>query len=421
MGQSSVILVLAATMTVGVLVFAALRHTGDADEELAGYQYKVLAREAATTGINLTVRKLVDDPDNWAVTPAAYEFTDESYYGAQFTVTVTAIHPDTVDVVSTGTDESGTHVIEARYAKGFTSLGVPPALRYAIISDEDLTLNGRANIMALDESSNANVHANGDLTSNGNNVHVEGYGSYGPDGSGTVNPAHAIDTVFDPNVDENGPSVNMYEYEEIDIPSLDPSEYNTIPPATLITAGDTTLTGVIDAQAWASALGYPAEVGTEAHPFLLYVNGNLSMSGGVTMLGYVQVVTYGDITISGNVTATTTPPPASNASEAEWDAWAALNLNAAGNTTIGFFANGDLTVSGNSAVVGQLFSNQTIDLNGGGGQKVNVIGGVTSANVNINVNGGMNIRYAQISTSTLLPGWTQIVPEGVRLVNWAEW
>ena len=418
MGQSAVLLVIAATLTVGILVFASQRSTGDANVELASYHEKVLAREAASTGMNMTVRRLVDDPDSWMSSPGSYEYTNQAYYGAAFSTTVTSPHPDTVDIVSTGVDGSGTHVIEARYAKGFTTLGVPPSLRYAIISDEDLTLNGQANIMALNDESNANIHANGDMTVNGSNVTVEGHGTFSPSGSGTVNPEKAVDQVFVPNGDGNGADANMYEGEYIDIPDLDPNDYNTIPPATLITAGDTTLSGVIDLEAWATSLGLNA--GTEENPFLLFVNGNFSTSGDITILGYGQVVVNGGVHISGNVVSSVEPMPDNDATEEEWDAWAETNLDAAGNTTIGYFATGDITVSGGSTVVGQLFSNGTVNLNGGGGQEMNIIGGITSSNVDINVNGGVNIRYAQISEATVLPGWEVIVPEGVRLISWAE-
>ena len=65
---------------------------------MAEYTYKVLAREAAITGLNLTVRRLVADPDNWMT--GSYGYVGESYYSAEFTVKVSPIDPDTVDVLS---------------------------------------------------------------------------------------------------------------------------------------------------------------------------------------------------------------------------------------------------------------------------------------------------------------------------------
>lgn len=421
MGQSAVILVIAATLTVGILVFASQRSTSDADVELASYHEKVLAREAASTGMNMTVRRLVDDPDSWMLSPGSYAYTNQPYYGATFTTVVTSTHVDTVDVVSTGVDNNGTHVIEARYAKGFTTLGVPPSLKYAIISEDDLTFNGQGakkEIRALTEESNANVHTNGDLTTHGNKVHIEGYGSYAPGGEAHITPEKSVDSIFDPNTDENGADANVYEYEEVDIPELVADDYNSMPPASYMTMGDTTLSGVVDLQAWASSLGLPAEVGTAEHPFLLYIEGSVDLSGGVTVLGYGQIVANGDINVSGNVTSSTEPEPASGTPE--WEEWAATNLDAAGNTTIGYYATGNFTMTGNFTVVGQVFANGSVTLGGGGSGQTNVLGGVVSANSSITMNGGIELWYAQISEATVLPGWEVIVPEGVRLISWAE-
>lgn len=406
----------------GFFLFASQRTSNRTDEVLAEYHYKVLAREAAVTGVNLTVRQLVADPDNWMT--GSFGYASEVYYNTRFAVTVAAVDPDTVDLESTGTDQSGVQVIHARYAKGYTTIAVPPAFKYAIISDLDLTLNGQAEILAVDSTANASIHANVNLTVNGSGVHIEGYGSFDEEGgSGTVNPEKAIDDVFDPNDDTNGAETdNLVEGEYIDIPQLNPDDYDEAPKEShFVTQSDTSLTGVIDVQAWAASEGLGASVGTYDEPFRLFVDGDLTISGGVTILGYAQIVTRGSIFISGSVTSSVTPVPDKNAPDSEWEAWTQANLDAAGNTKIGWYANVDISVSGNSTVVGQLFANGSIDLNGGGGQDMNILGGVTSSDVDINVNGGVVIRYAEISEKVVIPGFTQIVPEGVRLIAWAEW
>ncbi len=419
MGQSALILTLAATGTILILLMVIGRNTKDADDDLAGYHYKVLAREASATGLGMTVRRLVDDTDNWLANPSQYEYPTTAHHGATFSTEVLPIHEDTVDVISTGVEQrpggATTHVIEARYAKGFMNLGVPPGLKYAIFSDKTLTLNGQANITAVHDTMNANIHTNGSLTSNGNKVTVEGYGTYEHNGSGTVNPEKAMDDVFSPNDDTNGSDPNMHASDSITVPTFIAADY--LPYATYVTAGDTSFSGVIDFTNWNGISGF----GTADDPYLLYVSGNLTISGNSTFLGYVQVVAEGTITISGDVTATTTPPPDKDAPEADWDAWTMLNLDAAGNTSIGWFAEQDITLSGNFNVVGQLYTNMDVVLNGGGGQPTNIIGGITSSDLNLNVNGGVNIRYASISESVLLPGWTHIAPVGVRLIAYAEW
>lgn len=411
----------------GIFLFSSQGTSNKTDEALAEYTYKVLAREAAITGLNLTVRRLVADPDNWMT--GSYGFVGESYYSAEFTVKVSPIDPDTVNVLSTGTDESGVQVIEARYAIAYNTIAVPPAFKYAIISDDDLTLNGQAEILAVDSTANANIHANGDLTANGSQVHVEGYASFDEEGggTGTVNPEKAIDEIFDPNADggydsEEQPD-NLIEGTNVEIPSLDPTLYDELGESHAVIGGNYSFSGeTINFETWAdtsAAIGNG--VGTADDPFRLYINGDLTISGDVTLLGYVQIITFGSIDIGGSVTSSVVPVPGNGASEAEWDAFEAANLDAAGNTKIGWYANQNITISGNSTVVGQLYANGTISLNGGGGQDMNIIGGITSTNVDINVNGGIVIRYAEISEKVVIPGFIKIVPEGVRLIAWAEW
>jgi hypothetical protein len=46
---------------------------------------------------------------------------------------------------------------------------------------------------------------------------------------------------------------------------------------------------------------------------------------------------------------------------------------------------------------------------------------VISQDGDVTANGGVNIRFAMIHESTLLPGLHYIVPEGVRLIAYAEW
>lgn len=404
---------------VAIFLVGMQRSNTESDNDLAGYHNTILAREAAVTGVNMSVRRLVDDPDNWFTNTDSYEFPTTAYNGATFVVNATSPHPDTVALVSVGVHHGVNRRVEARFAKGLISGGVHEVFKYAVVSDLDLTLNGGVEILAASSTTNANVHANGHVQSNGNRVHVEGYATYGPDGSGDVNPERAIDDIFDPNVDTNGPEINVYEDDEVDIPDLDASNYSTSPPADLVVPGDTTLFNID--RAWLTAHGYGAEVGTEDHPFLMYVGGNLSNSGQVTIEGiYFQAVVAGDISVGGNILASTTPIPAKNAPQAQWDAWTAANLDASGNSPIGLYAEGDITVSGGFAIVGQLFSNQSVTLNGGGGQQMNILGGIVSANTDINVNGGLVIQYAEVATTGVIEEFFSDTPEGVRLVDWAE-
>ncbi len=419
MGQSSVIFAFAATLVVAIVLLTSQRSNQATDVTVAEYHNSVLSREAAMTGHNLTVRRLVDEPDNWFSNTSDYEFPATAYASASFVVNVTSTHPDSVFVVATGTQHGVDHRIEAVYAKGLISGGIAEVFTYAVVSEEDLRFNGSTNILAADGSNNANVHANEDLTSNGNNVSVEGYGTHGTTGTVTVNPAAQTDNIFDPNIDGNGGNLNVFGADDVDIPLIDPSLYATSPPADLVIAGDHSLIDMD--RAWLTANGYPATVGTVAHPFLIYVGGDLSASGNVIIDGiYFQAVVAGDITLSGSVSTSAIPAPGRNASQAVWDAWIAANLDASGNTTIGLFSGGDITLNGNVSVTGQLYANDDVTINGGGGRTRNILGGIVSASSDITLNGGITIQYAQLSTTGLLEEFESDIPEGVRLVDWAE-
>ena len=420
MGQSSIIFAVAATLLVAIVLLGTQRSNNESDADLAVYHNRMFAREAALTGLNLTVRRLVDDPDHWFSNTAQYEFPQSTYNGAQFQTTVTSTHPDTVFVVSVGTHHSRTFRVESRYTKGLISGGLAELFNYALVSDDDLHLSGNTEILAVNGAANADVHANGDLSANGS-IHIEGYGSFGPAGNASITPAHKTDDFFDPNNDSNGGDSNVYSADEIELPLIDASRYSTSPPADLVFAGDAALFDID--RAWLTANGYPAYVGTEEHPFLMYVGGDLEGHGNIVIDGiYFQAVVAGEIEISGNteIYATSSPKPGRHASQAEWDTWIGENLTAAGTTPIGFFAEGDITFGGNVFSVGQLYSNSNIRFNGGGGRQRNIIGGIVSATADITLSGSIVVQYAQLATTGSIEEFFSDIPEGVRMLDYAE-
>lgn len=145
MGNYVLLFVLAAVGATASILHSARSSAIDADRELAAYTYKsVVAREAAETGLNLTVRRLVADTARWSVNPSVYGFTQSRYRTATFTTQVLANHSpgpmldlcaiDTVDVISTGVpdaDTSGTlnHRIEATYVRTCIETGVRHSAR----------------------------------------------------------------------------------------------------------------------------------------------------------------------------------------------------------------------------------------------------------------------------------------------------
>ena len=131
MGNYILLVMLAAVVAVSSLMSSTRSSNIRAERRLASHTYKsVIAREAATTGLNLTVRRLVADTSRWTHNPSEYGFTDQLYKKARFTTAVLANYNpgpllnqcavDTVDVVSTGFPDgsrSANHRIEATYVR----------------------------------------------------------------------------------------------------------------------------------------------------------------------------------------------------------------------------------------------------------------------------------------------------------------
>lgn len=399
MGQSSMILLIAAVIAGGVLLYGAQRMTTDANDELAGYHFNVISRENAMTGLNASVRKLVNDTTSWD-NGADYGFDTTAYLSGRFHVLVTPwwsgaaepLRKDTVEVRATGLEGNEDHLIIARYGRAYNNTSVPPAFDYAFVANDDLTLNGAVDINSLDTTANANIHTNGDLTSNGNNVSVEGYASYTPPGTGTVNPEKSVDEIFDPNNDENGAEQNVVEGDSISLPPVDASLY--LPIATKVDNGDVSLNTDIDFQALAASMGLNA--GTAANPFVWVIDGNLDLGGTMNITGYGMFVTTGDITIGGSITGDISPD---------------------NETTLGYFSEGNITISGGSTITGQLVANGTVTLSG----NVSLTGAIIASDIDITVNGTVDITFAGVAEEIVTPGFTKVVPEGVRLIAFSEW
>jgi hypothetical protein len=133
MGNYALLLVLAAAVAASVSLHSSRMSAAAQQRKLANHVNKsITAREAAITGLNLTVRRLAADTARWTLNPSQYEFENEPYRRAMFTTSVLDNYPpgplldecaiDTVDVVSTGfpnADSSGfrKHRIEATYVR----------------------------------------------------------------------------------------------------------------------------------------------------------------------------------------------------------------------------------------------------------------------------------------------------------------
>lgn len=320
MGYYATIILIGAFLIGGMVIIRIQDDTRDADLELAAHQFKVLAREAAHTGLNATVRKLADNTGMW--TSGTY-FTRVPYTTGSFSVDVVRINPDpppndTVDVIARGFSGNAEHVIFARYERGKDTKGIPPAFKYAIVSDFYMQYSGNMLVASVDATRNASIHTNDDLDLRGNSFRVEGFGTY----TGTVRISAAAEDNFVPPYDYNGDDPNHHWAPEVTIPAIDSLKLKNLAQSgqgMYLNVGgwsSTTpfvingnATPVLDftnpgASAWVGGggpLNYTcADCGTPEKPAVVFVDGPLDITRRVRVVGNAIFISTGQTRVIPN-------------------------------------------------------------------------------------------------------------------------
>jgi hypothetical protein len=327
MGYYATIILVGAFFIGGITIFAMKADTRDADLDLADHQLKVLAREAAHTGLQMTVRELADSYNmlSWNYGTDYPLFTDVTYKTGIYSVTITTTNPsglgalgDTVDVVSRGKNGDARHVIFARYARDKDDKGIPPAFKNAITSDFYMQFSGDMLVASIDATRNASIHTNQDLDLRGNSFRVEGYGTYS--GSVRINPA-AEDNFVPPN-DWNGDEPNHMWAPEINIPPIDSVSLKSLAQSgqglyldqggfssTTPLVIDGSATPVLDftnpaSSAWVGgggSLNYTCgNCGTPEKPAVVFVDGPVNFVNRVEVVGNAIFISTGDASVIPN-------------------------------------------------------------------------------------------------------------------------
>ncbi len=435
-----------ATLTVGVLLFNSQTTTNQSDSALTVKQQEAFARETALVGLDRVIRDLVDRPDEWAQT-STFNIPATSYagYGTQATYQVNlrnyrpgaaAVVPglpivdDTLDVRAVGTYQDRDYTIQATYTKGITNIGVPPALRTALVSDQTLRFNGSPKIRSSSSTTNADVHANQDLDAQGSPVNfvVEGYGTYSEEYTGK-NTAF-----FQPNQPDPSASGTTYQYDPMYVPTVNVSAAAatahaiTSPPSGTFTMGASlwdNLTDGLDATLAPNSL---SGKGTPEDPFIWYVGGNMVMSGDLRLpraigtgapQGHIKLYVDGNLTFQGDGTMTPTYADAPNSKQPDTviQNWIAQHLPEGSSMAV--YVAGNVNFNGNVSVAALIHANGAVTFNGGG-NKVNVIGSVVSKQ-SMTFNGNNKLWYTEASETVKDPGYDYNVPTGVFLLDYLEW
>lgn len=256
-------------------------------------------------------------------------------------------------------DKSVTIKATVHLPRGGSGGGVPGFLNYAVATGQNLTLNG--NILIRDDANptvNANIHTNSNFQMNGVNT-VKGFLTYS--GNAHSNPEWRMNTAISPNVNPNSAPVHS-QSAQIEIPDFNPDDYLGI--ATVIHNSNFTMSG-------------NNTLGTKENPAIIYVGGDLNLSGNIT--GYAAFIVKGNVNISGNVNITTLDPTGNN---------------------LGLYTKGNVNVNGNVNVKAQILASQNVNLNG----NVNVYGSVITKGV-VNFNGNVDIFYRPATEELTAPFW----------------
>ena len=348
--------------------------------QAADFQYESLARDAAETGFSRGRLAMLKGIESTVMTG---ELPDGAYRS------VVSSAGARIRIESQGRlqDTRSMPVIWKIYAeyerlpKG-DDTSVPPFMEYALMAQGDLELKGSPSVelSAFANASNANIHTNSSLSISGGNVNVAGFGTYVDNVS--ANPVSALQTSFAPVENEMGRD-GVHPVAEVTIPDFDASAYIASAGVDQMSPGDLTLSGEIN-------LG-----GTREDPYVWFVDGNLTATGGTTIDGYVMFLVDGNIEVSGNLQAGTS------------------TLDA-GESTMAFYSSGSISFKGTVDIAGQFFADGDFSVQG----TPTVYGTVTTGGT-AHLTGTPNLHYVQASPA-LTSIWTDGDPSRYRLLSYHE-
>jgi hypothetical protein len=320
------------------------------------------ARDLAMSGFELAVMELAKD-SNWN---NGYALNNIAAGALRVTVEETGSrYPNGPDegltaarmITAVGRVNGQTATVQSVVQIPSTDV-VPPAMRYALMSDKTLELTGSTSV--TDDGNpawNADIHTNENMVIKGNNT-VTGYGTY----SGVMNstPAHRANSTFSPNVPTGGPV--HYKRPPVAIPDIDPTKFSHL--ATRTSYSNVSLAG-------------NTKLGSKDAPEIWYIKGNLTLSG--TIEGYGVFIVEGNITLKGNTKIHTIDPSGNN---------------------LGLYTTGNVNTMGNVHVEAQVLAQGSFNSNG----NVTLVGSATVKG-DIDIKGNVKIRYRPVTTDLTKQFW----------------
>lgn len=367
MGKMLLIVVMGAGIIFSVVSLTINKSNTSMVSNAAQEYESVMAKNYASSGIEFALKNLSDDT-TWS------GVNSKSLANGTFKITVVNTNAKYFNgpaagvvkgrlITSIGTYSTSIDTIRAvlQLPTGTGSSVPPPFLDYAVCTGNNLSMNG--NVLITDHNNNnwnSNIHTNANFSMNGNNT-INGFLTYF--GSAHSNPASKMNSAISPNVNPNG-DPTYSQIPKIDIPNYDPDDYKSI--ATTIYNTNVNLSG-------------NRVLGSKASPEIIYVNGDLDLSGNIS--GYGMFLVKGNVIINGNVTVSSVDPNGNN---------------------LGLYVKGDINANGNVKLYAQIYSNSNANLNG----NIKIYGGITTKGT-VNFNGNVSVYYRPTTTELTEPIWPQ--------------
>lgn len=327
---------------------------------------KVYAKNNSTSGVEIAFKTLSEDSNWTGVQDKSLQFgtvsiTVENTFSKYYNGPNTSLQKGRL-ITSIGSYNGYTDTVRAvvQLPKGITT-NVPQFLRYSIASDHNISLGGNINIR--DDNNvlwNASVHTNGSFDMNGTN-YIEGFLTY--DGTAASTPIQRLNTNIVPNTNPDNLPNYYQDTTGVPIPVFNPDDYLSI--ATEI--HNTSLT-----------ISSNTVLGTKTNPAIIYVNGDLNISGNFS--GYGAFIVKGSVYTTGNFSFTS------------------INSTSGGNN-LGIYATGDINLQ-SGVVRAQIMTNSNVNI----ASNTQVYGSVTAKGT-INFQGGADFFYRPASPELTDPFW----------------
>lgn len=345
MGRALLIILLSSIVVFGIISIQTSRTSSEATQSSTDFYRDYYAKNIANSMVDMLKNKLRD-----SVSFRVNNFNTQNLLGGivKYRVVDTLLGANQlVKVQVLASYEGAKSQAEAYFnIRNVTTEDVPAFMKNAITGGTNVNLSGNVKVTHSGNMLNANIHANNNFNMSGNSE-VDGFVTYS--GSASSSPPHALNNNIRPISNPHNLPVH-FQTSPIQIPNIIPENYLGI--ATDIYYGNATFSGNVT-------------LGTKTNPKVIYVTGNLNLSGNIS--GYGIFIVKGQTNISGNVT---------------------INSPDANFSNVGIFSGGNINLSGNVTVAAQIFSNSNINVSG----NVNLLGTLT-AKGSVSTSGSVKIYY----------------------------